>query len=117
MIKCKSEIIFERLKVLYISNGKEISFDELKEFCETLNLKFGLVKIGSNGESLLLETERGSVSIDESGEIQMGKGIYEQFAEEWYDTEMLEKMIREDINGIECGEKDIICFGTPTLEV
>lgn len=117
MIKCKDENVLEKLKKWYGSKERDINLEELREFCKCSNLKFGVIQIGPNCDSMLLETERGSVKIKESGEIESGSGIYSQFAVEWYDVEMLERFLREDIKQIESGEKDLVCFGAPILEV
>ena len=73
--------------------------------------------VGKNCGSMLLETERGSVKIEENGEIENGSGIYSQFAVEWYDVELIERFLRKDIRQIINGEKDLVSFGAPTLEV
>ena len=117
MIKCRDENVLEKLNKWYGLKKREINLEELREFCKCSNLKFGVIQLGSNCNSMLLETERGNVKIKESGEIENGSGIYSQFAVEWYDVEMLERFLREDIKQIESGEKDLVCFGAPTLEV
>lgn len=117
MIKCKDENVLEKLKKWYGLKEREINLEELKDFCKCSNLKFGVIQIEPNCDSMLLETERGSIKIKESGEIENGSGIYSQFAVEWYDVEMLERFLREDIKQIESGEKDLVCFGAPMLEV
>lgn len=117
MIKCRDENVLKKLKKWYESKERDINLEELREFCKCSNLKFGVIQMDPNCDSMLLETERGSIKIKESGEIENGSGIYSQFAVEWYDVEMLERFLREDIKQIESGEKDLVCFGAPMLEV
>lgn len=48
-------------KVVEVLQGRDINLEELREFCKCSNLKFGVIQMGPNCDSMLLETERGSI--------------------------------------------------------